>query len=55
MNKEELSKKIHDALMEYSFKIAMESEDGKFSMSDMCEAFHKGTEVILESLNINLD
>lgn len=55
MTNKELSLKIHDAWMRLSYDYAMKSEDGKFKMSEVKDAFHKGTEIVLEALGINLD
>jgi len=41
--------------MRLSYDYAMKSEDGKFKMSEVKDAFHKGTEIVLEALGINLD
>lgn len=42
----EIRKKIQDAWMDFSAEYALKSEDGKFTMTDLREAFYKGIEVI---------
>lgn len=55
MNNEELFLKIHEAWNNLSYEYAMKSEDGKFSMTDMCAAFHKGAESVIACFGIDLN
>lgn len=55
MDNNKISQKIHDAWNNFSYDIAMKSDTGKFTMTDISNAFYKGVDTILAILNINLD
>lgn len=52
ITQEELGAKIQQAWDDISYKLAMKSEDGRFMMSDVREAFATGTDTILLALGI---
>ena len=41
-----IRKKIQDAWMDFSAEYALKSEDEKFTMTDLREAFYKGIEIV---------
>ena len=52
MTNEELGMKIQEAWNDVSYELAMKSEDGKFTMSDVRKAFITGTDTVLVALGI---
>lgn len=52
MTKEELRKAIHDNWNDVSYELAMNSEDGKFNMSDVYKAYYAGVIKVFKELGI---
>lgn len=55
MNEEEIRKAIQEKWNELSYEFAVNrTEDGKFTMTDICDAFYEGINTALRLTNNNI-
>ena len=52
MKREEISRALKEAWQEYSYKLTMENEDGKYSIGNVLEAFSLGSDTVLLALGM---
>ena len=54
MTEEEIRNAIQEKWNELSYKFAVKTEDGKFTMTDICDAFYEGINTALSLTNNNI-
>ena len=52
MKREEISRALKESWQEYSYNLAMESENGRYSIVDVLEAFSLGSDTVLLALGM---